>query len=259
MSRGCCGTGRSTPLGAFTRPAAPGRRRGCGCSEGDRILLYTDGLVERRDRALDEGLRLLQRGGAAQRPDAAAGGGGAAAHADHAAGREHPRRRLRAAARVERRRSSSGSVPRRPEHAVGRPVGARAAGSPAHGVDHDTRPDVVLAASEALANAAEHGGCAATPTDVRVPRAVVDRRADGRGRRRGDRAATAAGGVTPTRSPRPRARSADHPGAGRRHLVRHDEGTTVGPPQRRCGRDRHDLRRRCAPTATGVTVLRATR
>ena len=39
--------------------------------EGDRILLYTDGLVERRDRALDQGLRLLQRAaGHASRPAA---------------------------------------------------------------------------------------------------------------------------------------------------------------------------------------------
>ena len=37
--------------------------------EGDRILLYTDGLVERRDRALDQGLRLLRDEAASQRPD----------------------------------------------------------------------------------------------------------------------------------------------------------------------------------------------
>jgi PAS domain-containing protein len=49
--------GRSTPLGAFGH-------RGRGEAEarlapGDRLLLYTDGLVERRDRGLDERLALL--------------------------------------------------------------------------------------------------------------------------------------------------------------------------------------------------------
>ena len=52
--------GRSTPLGAFSRPQHRTEAR-VRLQEGDRILLYTDGLVERRDRALDEGLRLLQQ------------------------------------------------------------------------------------------------------------------------------------------------------------------------------------------------------
>ena len=50
--------GRSTPLGAFTRPQLRAEAR-VRLDEGDRVLLYTDGLIERRDRALDVGLDLL--------------------------------------------------------------------------------------------------------------------------------------------------------------------------------------------------------
>ena len=49
--------GRSTPLGTYgqgERDEAELRLR-----DGDRLLLYTDGLVERRDRALDDGLAAL--------------------------------------------------------------------------------------------------------------------------------------------------------------------------------------------------------
>jgi serine phosphatase RsbU (regulator of sigma subunit) len=49
--------GRSTPLGTYGQGA-----RGeavLRLAAGDRLLLYTDGLVERRDRPLDDGLTAL--------------------------------------------------------------------------------------------------------------------------------------------------------------------------------------------------------
>jgi len=50
--------GRSTPLDA--RPSTPPRGEGaCELPAGGAVLLYTDGLIERRSRALDKGLELL--------------------------------------------------------------------------------------------------------------------------------------------------------------------------------------------------------
>ncbi len=52
--------GRSTPLGTG-RDGVPRTEADLQLRRGDRVLLYTDGLVERRDRGLDEGMGALAR------------------------------------------------------------------------------------------------------------------------------------------------------------------------------------------------------
>src|SRR3954447_481906 len=166
--------GRSTPLGAFSRPQHRAEAR-VRLQEGDRVLLYTDGLVERRDRALDEGLRLLQQA-AGHRPDQ---------QLDDTV--QHlTRTMLRDESTLDDvcvlLLAWNGSQFER--HVPADLSTLSAARSELsvwlsmHGADHDTRHDVVLAASEALANAAEHGS-GLRPTDHVHVRARVDRRSEG--------------------------------------------------------------------------------
>jgi serine phosphatase RsbU (regulator of sigma subunit) len=145
--------GRSTPLGAFSRPRHRAEAR-VRLREGDRVLLYTDGLVERRDRALDEGLLLLQRA-ADHRPDQLL--------EDTVRGLTRTMLRDESTlddvcvlllawngSRFERHVSADLGSSSAPRSAPGVRLSV-------HGVDRDTRHDVVLAASEALAKASEHG------------------------------------------------------------------------------------------------------
>jgi PAS domain S-box-containing protein len=64
--------GRSPPLGAYLGATAPARVEAeLTLAPGARLVLFTDGLVERRTRSIDDGLaRLLEE--IARRPDAAA-------------------------------------------------------------------------------------------------------------------------------------------------------------------------------------------
>ena len=166
--------GRSTPLGAFSRPQHRAEAR-VRLQEGDRILLYTDGLVERRDRALDQGLRMLQRA-ASQRPDVQL--------------EDTVRQLTQTMLADESTRDdvcvlllawNGSQFVRHVPADLSALAAARSALSvwlSTHGVDHDTRSDVVLATSEALANAAEHGSGLRATDHIHV-RARVDRRSDG--------------------------------------------------------------------------------
>jgi serine phosphatase RsbU (regulator of sigma subunit)/anti-sigma regulatory factor (Ser/Thr protein kinase) len=213
--------GRSTPLGAHLRPRLRPEAR-VRLREGDRLLLYTDGLIERRDRGLDEGLRLLT---------AAAGAGRTLPLEDAVRGLTSTM------LRDERTRDdvcvlllswSGASFERRlPADLSTLSAVRRSLGNwlSRHGVDDLTRRDVVLAASEAMANAAEHGGGGRAGEVVRV-QARLCRRADG------------VEEVVVTVSDRGRwreSRPSAERGRGLRIIqaladdlhVRHDDGTTV--------------------------------
>ncbi len=145
--------GRSTPLGAFLHPE---RRSEAQLRLGpeDRLLLYTDGLVERRDRALDDSLEVLRT---------------AAVVVADAPLTEAVRTLVEVLLRDEQGRDdvcvlllSWGGQPFARQlaadlrdlasvrHALGRWLTAQ-------GVGELDRWDLVLATSEVVANAAEHG------------------------------------------------------------------------------------------------------
>jgi serine phosphatase RsbU (regulator of sigma subunit)/anti-sigma regulatory factor (Ser/Thr protein kinase) len=213
--------GRSTPLGAHVRPRLRPEAR-VRLREGDRLLLYTDGLIERRDRGLDEGLRLLT---------AAAGAGRTLSLEEAVRGLtttmlrdEHTRDDVCVlllswtGAAFERRLPADLSTLSAVRRSLGNWLSR-------HGVDDLTRRDVVLAASEAMANAAEHGGGGRAGEVVRV-QARLYRRPDGEEE------------VVLTVSDRGRWRQSQpspERGRGLRIIqaladdldVRHDDGTTV--------------------------------
>ncbi|XVV14140.1 SpoIIE family protein phosphatase [Actinoplanes sp. CA-131856] len=144
---------RSAPIGsrAGNRSRTEHRRR---LPAGSRILLYTDGLIERRSRSIDKGFEILARE-YARRRDAPLQGL-AAGLADTLVGKDH-------ADDVCMLCLTLGT-----EERIERTIGAdrmqiallRAdlrAWLVAHGVGPEGRDAVLLACSEAVANAIEHG------------------------------------------------------------------------------------------------------
>ena len=145
--------GRSAPLGSRAGDTKRTEWR-CRLTAGSRLLLYTDGLVERRTRPIDQGLEALAREYGRRRD--APMQGLAAGLADTMVGRDHPDDvclicvALGTEERIER---SIGAD--RVQIALLR---ADLRGwLDAHEVDPACRDAVLLACSEAVANAIEHG------------------------------------------------------------------------------------------------------
>ncbi|GAB1690033.1 SpoIIE family protein phosphatase [Krasilnikovia sp. M28-CT-15] len=145
--------GRSGPLGS--RAARPERvEHRIRLAAGSRLLLYTDGLIERRDRPLDAGFEVLARAYARCRD--APLPGLAARLADLLVGRDHGDDvclLCLAMGTEERLERSIGADPMQIALLRKDLRGWLAA----HAVDADSSEAVLLACSEAVANAIEHG------------------------------------------------------------------------------------------------------
>ncbi|MCY1141685.1 SpoIIE family protein phosphatase [Actinoplanes sp. Pm04-4] len=145
--------GRSAPLGskAGNKVRTEHRRR---LPAGSRVLLYTDGLIERRSRPIDKGFELLAREWARRRD--APLQGLAATLADTLVGRDHSDDvcmlclTLGTEERIERTIGAD-----RMQIALLR--ADLRAWLVAHEVEPECRDAVLLACSEAVANAIEHG------------------------------------------------------------------------------------------------------
>ena len=165
--------GRSTPLGAFGRPPLRADAE-VQLEPGDRILLYTDGLFERRDRDLDVGLELLTSVATGLRSvplSTAVAQLTQTLLLDEVVRDDVCVLMLSWPGRPFDRRLSadlSGLS------TVRRDLGTWLGGS---GLDEGVVQDVVLAASEAIANAAEHGSGGRSTEEVRV-RARREQRPD---------------------------------------------------------------------------------
>jgi serine/threonine-protein kinase RsbW len=145
--------GRSAPLGS--RAGRTTRlEEDVVLPAGSRLLLYTDGLIERRDRPLDEGFALLAAELAARRDAPLPGlpAGLAAA----LVGTEHPDDVCLLCLALGTEQRLERAIPA--DAAQIAPLRKDLRGwLTAHEVDEDSRHAVLLACSEAVANAIEHG------------------------------------------------------------------------------------------------------
>ncbi len=146
--------GRSAPLGSRAGLTARAEAT-VRLVDGDRLLLYTDGLIERRDRPLDVGFDLLAQAFAQRRR--APLKGLTARLADALVGDDETLDdvcllcvSIGAEPRLER------SIPADP-HRISALRGDLRGWLAGRGVDDDSRDAILLACSEAVANAIEHG------------------------------------------------------------------------------------------------------
>jgi serine/threonine-protein kinase RsbW len=166
--------GRSTPLGAFLHPVRRPEAE-VQLAAGDRLLLYTDGLIERRDRGLDDGLALLSTTASTSRTDPLDASVTSLTRAllQDEQGRDDVCVLLLSWAGPDFDRQLSADL-------LGLSAARRAldAWLGGQGADRVTRDEVVLAASEAVANAAEHGS-GSHPQEQVTLAARVEARDDG--------------------------------------------------------------------------------
>ncbi len=161
--------GRSTPVGAFAAPAVRAEAE-VVLRPGDRVLLCTDGVFERRDRDLEEGLdRLLAT---VDRVGRGRLGDDVTALTDAMLEDEGVRDD---ACTVLLEFCGEGF-----EHRVAGDLGGLSAARRAlgrwlgeRGIEEAVRDDLVLAASEAVANAAEHGLAGDAARSVRLQARLV--------------------------------------------------------------------------------------